>query len=180
MQVLRLTPDLLINLGGEPRGLAFNKRGDSNALCCAQSLRPVRLWATPRLVTRQAPSGPWDSPGQKPGASCHFLLLSSSSALKCGNRWDAVPLTAVNCAHTGDSSGAAVTQQLTDSHPPQAQALWVRSSGPPRLLGPLPCTPAIHVSANGNLYSSPKRDIKISDMTTNVATKGERGEGGIN
>ena len=84
MHVLRLTPDLRRNLGGEPRGLAFNKRGDSNALRCAQALRRVRLWAAPRPVARQAPlrSVGFSRPAAWSGLP--FPLLSSSGALKCG------------------------------------------------------------------------------------------------
>ena len=121
MQVLRLIPNLLRNLGGERRGLAFNKRGDSNALCCALSLSRVRLLATPRPVARQAPlqsmgfSRPEAWSGSPfPSAISFSLLLLMHSSVGIALKWQCSATYCCQlCAHVGDSPGR----------------LWLSSSG---------------------------------------------------
>ena len=47
---------------------------------CAQSLSPVRLFATPRSTVRQAPL-PTGFPSKNTGMGCHFLLQEGNDLL---------------------------------------------------------------------------------------------------
>lgn len=89
VQVLRLTPDLLRNLGGEPRGLAFNKRGDSNTALCSLAQ------TCPTLGDPTAGNPPGSSPVrgilqartlQRVAISFSFLLVHQSVGIAAMQR----------------------------------------------------------------------------------------------
>lgn len=131
MQVLRLTPNLLRNLWWGAQGLAFNKQGDSEP---APAAMPSRSVSGSTLGDPMACKGLPGRPSSPcPGVlGCHFLL-PSSNALKCGNRWGAVPLTAVNLLVTYRGRRLSIS----GTHTLPKGRLGVRSSGPSHLLGPL-------------------------------------------